>query len=218
MQNYKIKLYRKRYILFYFKKNARVAEPLRNLDICQGFSHTYRRLFSNSGIPPHLKRFLQLGVAGNLVRAAHAAAEDVALERGLAVAVDPAGETALGAFRHELLVLGRGGQQIDLAELVILGVHRVHAVDEGLHLAAHFVVIDRRGPADHIGVEHALHDGRHIVLDDARARLLARQAADAELDFLASQRDKLHLMPGGFRALGKLLRHRVAVRARAETG
>ncbi len=25
-------------------------------------------------------------------------------------------------------------------------------------------------------------------------------------------------MPGGFRALGKLLRHRVAVRARAETG
>ena len=49
-------------------------------------------------------------------------------------------------------------------------------------------------------------DGLHIVFDDAGTRLLARQAADAELDFLASERDKLHLMPGGFRALGKLLR------------
>ena len=42
--------------------------------------------------------------------------------------------------------------------------------------------------------------------------------AAAEFDFLASQRDKLHMMPGGFRALGKLLRLSVAVRARAETG
>ena len=166
----------------------------------------------------HLIRFLQLGVSGNLVRTAHAAAEDVALERGLAVAVDPAGEAALGTLRHELFVLSRRGQQIDLAELVIFGVHGVHTVDEGLHLAAHLVVVDGRGPTDHISVQHALHDGRHVVLDDARARLLARQTAEAELDFLASQRDKLHLMSGGFRALGKLLRHRVAVRARTETG
>ena len=166
----------------------------------------------------HLKRLLQLGVAGNLVGSPHAAAEDVTLQCGLAVAVDPAGEAALGTPVNKITVFGRGGQQIDVAELVILGVHRIHTVDEGLHLAAHLVVVNRRGPADHIGVEDALHDGRHVVLDDAGARLLARQAADAKLDFLASERDKLHLMPGGFRAPDKLLRHCVAVRARAETG
>ena len=130
----------------------------------------------------------------------------MAFEFGLAVTVDPALQTALGALRHELLVLGSRGQQIDVAELVILGVHRVHAVDEGLHLATHLVVIDRRGPADHIGVQNAVHDGGHIILDDTGSRLLARQTADAKLDFLASQRDEFHLMPGGFRALGKLLR------------
>ena len=60
-----------------------------------------------SDILPHLERLLQLGVAGNLVGTAHAAAEDMALERGLLVTVDPAGEAALGATVNKLTVFGR---------------------------------------------------------------------------------------------------------------
>ena len=126
MQNYKIKLYRKRYFLFYFKKNARAAEPLRNLDICQGFSHTYRRLFSNSGIPPHLKRFLQLGIACNIIRVVHTAAENMSLEGRLSIAVNPARQTAFGTLRNKLFVLGSRGKQINVAETVVLGIHCVH--------------------------------------------------------------------------------------------
>ncbi len=64
-------------------------------------------VFFNSDVFPHLVRLLQLGVAGNLVRTAHAAAEDVAFECRLAVAIDPAGETALGATVNKLTVFGR---------------------------------------------------------------------------------------------------------------
>ena len=181
-----------------------------------GFHKTLFWAIWHSNAFSHIKRLLQLGVAFNLFRAAHAATENMAFERGLAVAVDPACQAAFGASVNKLAVFGSCGQQIDLAETVVLGIHRVHSVDEGLHLAAHLVVVDGRGPADHIGVQDALHNGRHIVLDDAGTRLLARQAADAKLDFLASQRDEFHLMPGGFCALGKLLRQSLAVRAGAE--
>lgn len=50
------------------------------------------------------------------------------------------------------------------------------------------------------------------------APLLAGEAAHAEADFLAAQRDEFHLVPGGFRTAGKLLRQSVAVRAGTETG
>ena len=175
-------------------------------------------LFHVLNVFTHCVGFLEFGVAGNLVGSAYAAAEQVSLEAAFAVAVNPALQAALGALGDEGLVLGGGGEEVDVAEAVVLGVHGVHAVDEGLHLAAHLVVVDGRGPADHVGIEDALHDGGHIVLEDAGTRLLAREAAHAEADFLAAQRDEFHLVPRGFRTAGKLLRQSVAVRAGTETG
>ena len=139
-------------------------------------------------------------------------------ERRLAEAVNPSLQTALGTLGDVRLILEGGGQKVDVAEAIVLRVHGVHAVDESLHLTTHLVVVDGGGPADNVGVQDALHDGRHIVLEDAGTRLLAREAADAELDILATQRDELHLMAGGFSAASKLLRQSMAVRARTETG
>ena len=124
-------------------------------------------------------------VAGNLVGGTHAATEEVPFEGRLTETVNPALQTALGTRGNVGLILESCGQQVDVAEAVVLWEHGVHAVDEGLHLAAHLVVVDRCCPADHIGVEDALHDGGYIVLEDAGTRLLARQAADTKLDFLA---------------------------------
>ena len=122
----------------------------------------------------------------------------MAFERGLAVAVDPACQAAFGASVNKLAVFGSRGQQIDFAETIVLAEHGVHAVNEGFHLAAHLVVVDGRCPADHVSVEDALHDGRHIVLKDTGTRLLTREAADAEFYLLAAQRDELYLMPSSF--------------------
>ena len=119
-------------------------------------------------------------------------------ECGFAKAGYPALQSAFGTFRHEVFILEGGGEQIDFAEAVVFGEHGVHTVDEGLHLTAHLIVVDGRCPADHIGVEDALHDGRHIVLKDTGTRLLTREAADAEFYLLAAQRDELYLMPSSF--------------------
>ena len=161
---------------------------------------------------------MQLGVPFNLIWGTHTAAEKVAFERRLAEAGYPALQTALGSLGDVCLVLEGGGEQVDVAEAVVFGIHGVHAVDECLHLTAHLVVVDGRRPANDVDIQHALHDGGHVVLEDAGTRLLARQAAYAEPDVLATQRDEFHLMPGGFCAFGKLLRHSVAVRALTETG
>ena len=150
------------------------------------------------GIPTHLVCLLKLCVAGNIVGCPHAAAEKVAFESGFAEAGYSALQAAFGTFRHEVFILEGGGEQIDFAETVVLWEHGVHTVDEGLHLAAHLVVVDRRCPADHIGVEDTLHNGGYIVLEDAGSRLLTREAADAEFYLLAAQRDELYLMPSSF--------------------
>ena len=122
----------------------------------------------------------------------------MAFESGFAEAGYPALQTAFGTFRHEVFILEGGGEQIDFAETIVLAEHGVHTVDEGFHLAAHLVVVDGRCPADHVSVEDALHDGRHIVLEDTGSRLLTREAADAEFYLLAAQRDELYLMPSSF--------------------
>ena len=123
-------------------------------------------------------------------------------------------QTAFGTFGRKLLVLGGGGQQVDVAEPVILRVHGVHPVDKRLHLTRHLIVIDRRCPANDIRVEHALHDRRHIVLEHTRACLLTLETTDTEFDLLAAKRDQFHFMSRTLCAFRKLLRHRVAIRSR----
>ena len=141
---------------------------------------------------------LEFGVAGDFFGAVDAAAEEVAFEGGFIEAVDPALQAALGTLGDVGLVLEGGGQQVDVAEAVVLGVHGVHAVDESFHLPGHLVVIDGCRPADDIGIQDTVHDGRDIVLEDAGAGFLARQAANAEFDLFAAQRDELYLMPSSF--------------------
>ena len=98
---------------------------------------------------------------------------------------------------------------------IFLGIHRVHPVDEGLHLAAHLIVIDGCRPADDIGIQDTVHDSRNIILEYTGAGFLAGQAADAELDFLPFQGDEFNLVSSAFRTFGELL---MAVGARTETG
>ena len=159
---------------------------------------THLRINEFLNVLSHLVGFLELGVADNLVGGTYTATEEMAFEGGFAKAGYPALQTVLGTRGDVGLVLECRGQQVNIAEAVVLWKHGVHAVDEGFHLAAHLVVVDGRCPADHVSVEDALHDGRHIVLKDTGTRLLTREAADAEFYLLAAQRDELYLMPSSF--------------------
>ena len=96
--------------------------------------------------------------------------------------------------------------------------YRVHPVDEGLHLAAHLIVIDGCRPADDIGIQDTVHDSRNIILEYTGAGFLAGQAADAELDFLPFQGDEFHLISRALRTFCELFRQGMAVGARTETG
>ena len=43
-------------------------------------------------------------------------------------------------------------------------------------------------------MEHFLHDGRHIVLEDTSTRTLATQTTNTKLDFLSAKGNLLHLI------------------------
>ena len=166
---------------------------------------------------PHLVCLLKIGVADNLMLCTHASAEEVTFEGAFLITVNPSLQTTLCPLGSEVrLIFMGGGEEIDVVEKVVLGVHGVHAVYEGLHLGAHIVVVDGSGPAYHVSILHALHDGWHIVFEDASTRRLARQAPDTELDFLALQRDELHIVAGGLCAGGETFRQSVAVSTFAE--
>lgn len=74
---------------------------------------------------------------------AHAAGVEASGIMGLVKAADPAIEGRYGPFRRVRCVVGRDGDEIDVAEAVGLAVERIGPIEEGLQLAADIVIVDR---------------------------------------------------------------------------
>ena len=142
----------------------------------------------------------------------------MSFEACLLKTIYPALHAALGTLGRVIFVLGSRGQQIDVPETVIFGVHGIHSVDERLHLAGHLIVIYGRRPADDIGIHNDVHYGGDIVLEHTGTGFLTRQAADTELYFFASKGDKLNFVSGRLGAFGEPLRQRIAVGTWTEAG
>lgn len=95
-------------------------------------------------------------------------------------------------FQRFRRIVGGGGEEIDVAEVVFRGEEGIHPVEEGLQLAGDAVVVNGGGEYDDVGGLHFFGDGPGVVGDDAAARFLAGEAARAEGDALAFQGDLLH--------------------------
>ena len=157
--------------------------------------------------------FLQLVVALYIARVVNAAAEERACQTALREAVYPSREAGNGTFGRLFIVLGSSSKQIYVAEPVVQRIQGVQAVDERLHLSAHFIVIDGRCPANDIGLQDLGHDVVHIVLDDAAAQLLAGEAAPAELDFFARKGNLFNIISCTQGPFNELISENIAVRA-----
>ena len=159
---------------------------------------------------------LECGGAGDGARLRHAAGEHRSCKAALFVARDPALKPVDGALVRVRLVLGRRGEQVNVAKRIVRREERVCAVEQSLELTAHFVVVNGRCEGNHVRVLHFFRDGDGVVVDHAPAQRLAGEAAAAERDVLAAQRDDLHRVPGGARPVGKGVCQRLGVAARAQ--
>ena len=137
---------------------------------------------------------------------------------GAGKAVDPACKAAFCPVRHKVVVLGGSGHEIDVGEAIIAGIEPVGAIQQGFHLAAHLVVINRRGEGDDVGIVHFPGDLRRIVLNDAASQLLAGQTPPAELDLLTPERHFFRMMPGIRRAPEICVRQRFGIAVGSQTG
>ena len=160
---------------------------------------------------PHVVGFVQFWVALDGARSSNPTAEQRACQLALGVAVSPARQSRLGALRHFGAVLGRRGEQVNIAKFVVESVHGVHAVNQHLHLSAHLVVVDGGGPAHHVGLKHLLHDGIGIVVNNAAAKLLAGQTTSAKGDVFVRKCNFCYLVSGSACTFGKLVGQHVAV-------
>ena len=100
-------------------------------------------------------------------------------------------------------ILRRSGQQVDVPKSIVAGKQGVKAIQQGLELAGHLVVVDGRGKNQHVGLQRLPAELIRVVMDHTALLFLTHKAAAAEIDGFSAQGDKVHLMPGGFRALGK---------------
>ena len=74
---------------------------------------------------------------------AHAAGVEASGIMGLVEAADPAIEGRYGPFRRVRRVVGRDGDEVDVAEMVGLTVERIGPIEKGLQLPSDIVIVDR---------------------------------------------------------------------------
>ena len=154
----------------------------------------------------------------DLARAVHAAGEHRARKAAVFVANDPALEAVYGALVGARLVVHGGGEKVRVSERVIACEERVHAVKQGLELAAHFVAVDRRCENEHVRVQHLLGNLHRVVVYHAMAELLTCEASATEADVLPAQGNFLYLVASGRGALGEGVRQRFGIAVRAQAG
>ena len=140
-----------------------------------------------------------------------AAAEQHACELRLFKTFDPAPQTGQRPLGHKGLVLGRRGKKINVSEAVVGGEERVQPIQQGLHLAAHLIVVDRRDKHQGIRALDLFGDRGGVVSEHAFFGLLADEAAPAEADLFVLQADPFDPMPGGLCAADHFLREPVGI-------
>ena len=104
-------------------------------------------------------------------RTIYATTENCTNELALRIAVNPTSKTCFGTLRSIGFVFSSSGEQIYLAEIVILSVHGIHTVDESLHLTAHLIIINGSCPAHNVCGKYLGHDIVDIVFNNAMANL-----------------------------------------------
>lgn len=121
-------------------------------------------------------------------------------------AVYPPLEAGFDAMGYGGVFFCGGCEEVDVGEAVFgVVVDSDGAVEQGFHLAAHFIEVDRRGECYHVGLLDGLdYRGRVVGLGAASLRGAA-VAAEAGEYREAAQRNELHLVSGGFRAVGEFL-------------
>ena len=95
---------------------------------------------------------------------AHAAGVESSGIMGFVETANPAIEGRYGPLGRVRRVIGRYGDEIDVAEAVGLAVERIGPVEEGLQLAADVIIVDRRGKDDGICFLDLLDEVVGIVL------------------------------------------------------
>ena len=163
-------------------------------------------------------RLLQSGVSGDRAGRVHTAREHASGEPRVLEAFNPALQPADSAAVRVGRVVRGGGKQIHIAERVIVCVERIGAVEQRFHLAAHPIIINRRGEHEDVGLLHLLHDGRRVVADHTALRLLAGQTAHPEAERLAAQTAHNRVMAGFGRAARERRRQRVGIAVFAQAG
>ena len=165
----------------------------------------------------HLVGSVQL-VLAHLAGGVGAAAPDHARQSGPLKAGNPAVEAVDRTIRGAVLLLGGGGEQIDVPEGVVGVIEGVGPVQQGFHLTSHLVIVDRSGKTDDVRRAHLLHNGVGVVLNDTPVGLQTGHAAVAEVQLFPLQGDKLHLVPSVLSALGKQLGQQMGIAAGAQAG
>ena len=145
-------------------------------------------------------------------------AKHIAFELGLLEAIDPTLQTVIGFVDGVCIVICGGGKHINVAELIVGLVQRIQAVEQRLHLAAHLVIIDRRGEDDDLGFLDLCHDFGCVILQYTTAAFLAGHASDAEPDIFAAQGHELNLMPRILRAALAFLCQNLRIAVSAQAG
>ena len=146
-------------------------------------------------VPAHCKGFGKGLVSVDGIFGRDTSGKDDAGEMGLGEAFNPSFKTACGPCPYMIVILRRGGEQIDLPEPVVLRVHRIGAIEHGLHLAAHFIVVYGRGEDQYVRLRHLLLYEIGIIAYDAAAELLAGKAALAEANVLPRKGNCGNLVP-----------------------
>ena len=154
----------------------------------------------------HFIGFLELVAVLDGLWAVVTAGEYFARKLCFLKAVDPALQTLANSLIYILFILGGSCQQIDITELIVARVQGVGAVDHGLHLTAHLVVIDRRCPYYDLSVKQLFRDFIRVVIDDAMTELLTGKTPLAKANGFFFQRNELHLVAGLPRTVSKGVR------------
>lgn len=153
-----------------------------------------------------------------VTRLGNAFAKHIAFELGLLKAIDPTLQPVVSLVDGVCIVICGGGKHVNVTELVVGLVQRIQAVEQRLHLAAHLVIIDRRGEDDDLGFLDLCHDFGYIILQYTTASFLAGHASDAEPDIFAAQGHELNPVTRILRAAFAFLCQNLRIAVSAQAG
>ena len=145
-------------------------------------------------ISAHIVGSFQRGMTLDFAGVCHAACKYIARESCSIEAFYPSFKSGNSPSRNLRLVLGGACQYINIRELIVPSEQWIRTIENGLHLTAHFVVVDWSCENQHIGIVNLPYYFGGIVFYYTFACLYARQTTDAETDVLVVEGDKLNFV------------------------